>query len=451
LRIARVLRVNIARRGEADLILRLCGLAAILAPLQLLGGIAHLVIPVIGFIGAYQIVTLMRRGPKAVRQIAADYATIARHGEKLGLQASIGVDLSALIRGWIMKPPQSEDTTVVDFGPLQPRLFFWIVPGCLALLWGLGLYAGLPVKWPNWITEFSRDPQVVSPNSIIKWGVLGLWCLLTVTTAILLMWPKDNIDRILLIIDDLDRCLPAESIDILEALKLLLEDLALAARIQVLALVDEEPLGVAIREKFKSIIENRDGDAEAIVREHKEKLFLCALRLPELSPNEIKELITSYTESLTNAKFDAPITRGFASVTASTPGQPSAYEVVTDITREPEPKSAESNKIIRNKPALDNAPRELFTQLERQILREAVVKALPPNVLAPTPRQIRAFLTKYQLARALCRYRIVQNSDTARLLAEGLAHAVFGNSAPTVDMNSDDRRFSIGQVIAEVV
>jgi hypothetical protein len=55
--------------------------------------------------------------------------------------------------------------------------------------------------------------------------------LLVEASAVLLVWPKDVTERILLIIDDLDRCLPAESIEILEALKLLLEDPAMAERI----------------------------------------------------------------------------------------------------------------------------------------------------------------------------------------------------------------------------
>jgi hypothetical protein len=72
--------------------------------------------------------------------------------------------------------------------------------------------------------------------------------LLVVASAVLLVWPKVVTERILLIIDDLDRCLPAESIEILEALKLLLEDPAMAERII-------GKLGVAVQEKFKSLIE----------------------------------------------------------------------------------------------------------------------------------------------------------------------------------------------------
>jgi len=126
LRIARVLRVNVARRGDSDLVFRLCALGAVLAPLQLLGGIVQLLIPVLGALGVYQLISMMRRGPRAVQQIATDYATLAQHGEKLGLQASIGVDLRALLRGWIMRPaptPEVLERTPIKLYHVHGRRF----------------------------------------------------------------------------------------------------------------------------------------------------------------------------------------------------------------------------------------------------------------------------------------------------------------------------------------
>jgi hypothetical protein len=257
---------------------RLCALAAILAPIQLLGGVANILIPLIGFLGVYQTIAVMRRGPKAVKQIAADYATVARHGEKLGLQASIGTDLRALLRGWIMEPTPRQEKPFNETAPLRPRLILWFLPGIVALIWGLGLYAGLPVM-PDWLREIMGHKSESIAHSVVGWVVFGLWCLLTVASAVLLVRPKDTTDRILLIIDDLDRCLAAESMEILEALKLLLEDPAMAERVQVLALVDEEVLGVAVQEKFKLLIDRR-GDSKATIREHMENCFFVRCVYP---------------------------------------------------------------------------------------------------------------------------------------------------------------------------
>jgi hypothetical protein len=225
----------------------------------------------------------------------------------------------------------------------------------------------------------------------------------------------------------LDRCLPDESIDILEALKLLLEDPALAERVQVLVLMDEEPLGVAIREKFRALIDARGSDsADAIVREHKEKLFLCALRLPELNPEEVKELLAAYTAV-------APDTTSRTENTESYGG--------------PSPRGPKGSA-----PVLASRRADLFTQQERDFLRDAVIRALPPGNVAPTPRQIRSFLSKYQIARALCAYRPVSDpSATTHGLAQGLAKAVFSNIAPNVPPNETEGRFTIEQIIADVV
>ena len=432
LRIARILRVNVARRGDSDLVLRLCALGAVLAPLQLLGGVVQLLIPVLGALGFYQLISMMRRGPRAVKQIATDYATLAQHGEKLGLQASIGVDLRALLRGWIMRPAPTPEVLESRLGPLRPRFALWAIPAVMAVIWAIGLYKGLPINLPRWLnalidTNSSIDTNTGGNNfrSVVGWGTFGLWCLLTLVSAVLLIWPKDTTNRILLVVDDLDRCLPEESIDILEALKLLLEDPALAERVQVLVLVDEGSLDVAIREKFKALIEARGSvdSAAATVREHKEKLFLSALRLPELNPEEVKELLAVYTAV-------APDTAA-TSVRQSDRGASGAKGPA---------------------PLLPRRRADLFTQQERDVLRDAVVGTLLPSNIAPTPRQIRSFLSKYQIARALCAYRPVSDpSISTRRLAEGLAKAVFANIAPIVPPGEKAGRFAIEQIIADVV
>jgi hypothetical protein len=446
LRMARVLRVNVARRGESDLVFRLCALAAVLAPLQLFGGIAHLLIPLIGFVGFYQALAMMRRGPRAVRQIAADYAAVARHGEKLGLQAAIGADLRALLRGWIMRPTPPRDGTSSDSAPLRPRLAWWIIPAAIAPLWGIGLVFRLPIPLPEWLSEpaVGTDP-VAGGRFILGWAVLALWMLLAGLTAALLVWPKDPTSRILLIVEDLDRCLPAESIEILEALKLLLEDPAMAERVQMLVLVDEEPLGVAIREKFRALMKARGLQAAAgMVREHMEKLFLCTLRLPELREGEAEELITTYTTEPSEAVDPdaAPDT-----APPDTLRQSATVDEQT-VDRLPGPRRVEDAP-----PQAVPAPSirgELFTATERRMLRQAILSATETHGARPTPREIRGFLAKYQLARALCGGHAASEPDAVQRLADGLARAVFQNAPREVLTDAKAHRFAVEQVIAGV-
>jgi hypothetical protein len=104
--------------------------------------------------------------------------------------------------------------------------------------------------------------------------------------------------------------------------------------------------------------------------------------------------------------------------------------------------------------AVPNAPKirtELFTQSERSALSKAVSRALASGVSSATPRQVRAFLAKYQLARALCGRHLARDPDMVSKLANGLAEAVFRNAQPSLPPEKKDGVSAIEQVIAEVV
>jgi hypothetical protein len=106
--------------------------------------------------------------------------------------------------------------------------------------------------------------------------------------------------RILLIVDDLDRCGPQEIVELIESLKLLLEEGEVQRRVQVLMLIDEDVLSHAVALKFGDLIKekarnmNLEDVRATIIREHMEKLFICHLRLPEITSEEISSLTTSY-------------------------------------------------------------------------------------------------------------------------------------------------------------
>jgi hypothetical protein len=59
--------------------------------------------------------------------------------------------------------------------------------------------------------------------------------------------------------------------------------------------------------------------------------------------------------------------------------------------------------------------------------RKAISEVLKRGTNPLTPRQIRSFLAKYQLARALCGPDLARDPDLPTRLADGLAKAVFGD------------------------
>src|SRR5205807_103331 len=132
--------------------------------------------------------------------------------------------------------------------------------------------------------------------------VLMIWFALRIS-MIALPWidKAGRPNRVLLIVDDLDRCSPVEMLDVIEGMKLLVDDAEISRRLQVLMLVDEGVLGHAIANRYKTMIEERGGGdaslsgAEArreVIAEQNEKLFACHLRLPRLTDEDVAAVVS---------------------------------------------------------------------------------------------------------------------------------------------------------------
>lgn len=96
-----------------------------------------------------------------------------------------------------------------------------------------------------------------------------------------------NIDSLVVLIDDLDRCSPERIIENLEAIKLFLN----VERTAFVIGADPRIVRHAIAWKYKDNKDNRDGieeEAPTIVTDYLEKLIQLPYRLPRLSPAEIE-------------------------------------------------------------------------------------------------------------------------------------------------------------------
>lgn len=96
-----------------------------------------------------------------------------------------------------------------------------------------------------------------------------------------------NIDSLVVLIDDLDRCSPERIIENLEAIKLFLN----VERTAFVIGADPRIVRHAIAWKYKDNKDNKDGieeEAPTIVTDYLEKLIQLPYRLPRLSPAEIE-------------------------------------------------------------------------------------------------------------------------------------------------------------------
>ena len=96
----------------------------------------------------------------------------------------------------------------------------------------------------------------------------------------------------MLTVDDLDRCDPQVMLNLIENLKLMLEQPKLKEVVRILMLVDDEILSRAIATKYADTIGEHDGDdiRARVINDHIDKLFICYLRLPHITHDEAIDL-----------------------------------------------------------------------------------------------------------------------------------------------------------------
>ncbi len=109
--------------------------------------------------------------------------------------------------------------------------------------------------------------------------------------TLLNVWlPTDGSKRLLLFIDDIDRCSENKIIEIVDSLRVLLEDPELYRKIVILAAIDEKILARAVKWKYKEIIEEEEEALAQRLSEYLDKLFISGIKLNQLSVSEKQEI-----------------------------------------------------------------------------------------------------------------------------------------------------------------
>lgn len=123
-------------------------------------------------------------------------------------------------------------------------------------------------------------------------AVLGLQSEIQEELIILLKhWlKKEDKRRLLLFIDDLDRCNEDKIVHIIDALRVLLDDDYLVSKLIIIVAVDELMLERAINLKYKKF-ETVEKD---IVKEYMDKLFIGGIKFPSLDENEQAVILETY-------------------------------------------------------------------------------------------------------------------------------------------------------------
>lgn len=114
---------------------------------------------------------------------------------------------------------------------------------------------------------------------------------------------KVNKSRVILYIDDIDRCNSHKLISIIESLRTILENSEIQERLVVICSVDESKLMKAYEMEFK---ENgyTNEDIEQYKREQLDKLFIFGVKLPTLDSTQLNTYLSSLIKDSSKANTD---------------------------------------------------------------------------------------------------------------------------------------------------
>jgi len=209
--------------------------------------------------------------------------------------------------------------------------------------------------------------------------------------------------RILIVVDDLDRCELKNILPIADALRVILEDSEIIKRVIIITLVDELILMEAIRMKYSSIYKSNS----TIIREYMDKLFITGLKLPDLSNVEREKILNSITKgevfSRPNKLSDELVldpTKSYSDLDIEQARMPEEDDENSEVQESTEPNI--SGSISREKEKF------LITSDEKNLIAFYI-----RDLNGPTPRQIKVFYYRYLFLKLLD--SMPQNNFTKQL------------------------------------
>lgn len=463
--VPRAFRAAARRHGVWPLFGGLLCLALAAVPLSALLGV---LLPVIGVVGALRLFFIWRKSGHKVSGLARQFVEAPRHNEKLGLQASLADDLKALVLGWT-KPLDWSRWKLAGYGLVYLTLILTVQ----AALW-VGLNEPKAGTW-KWLGDVVPDsvrfypPQWLLITGLIVIGVVAL------VAPVWLFARGHGKGTVLLVVDDLDRVSLEELLDILESIKVFLEDDDLSSKVQILSLVEERAFKSALLEKYRHLMV-AEGDQEhldpltpqRIVEENAQKLFLAWLRLPPLDDREQREVLSAFLgmpeveeEGLAQAERSLEAARRRAREAA---GVNEAGGVAALVAESADPRIGDLSSAVkrdnrrlvdrlRPDPPVATAHDGALSPQEKQALVDALEtlndSARKHRGTGVGPRTIQSFVFRYQLARRLLRARGFAVAPAK--LTEALAASMGGGGPPEVSSLTSHLAFLEENAIATVL
>ncbi|OED80564.1 P-loop NTPase fold protein [Vibrio splendidus] len=227
---------------------------------------------------------------------------------------------------------------------------------------------------------------------------------------LLKVWiPNDNGSRVILFVDDIDRCEPTKIVKLIDGLRIILDNKEIHKRLIVITAVDEEILKTSIEQKYSKL--EKKGN-ESLFHEYIEKVFIIGIKLNNLENNEVKEymsnLIANSSEKIRkeiNSEFsteqDSNITPEIQKINEKVISPP------TNDKHESNENKNDTSKVFDKKVYnVEEVFRDFdISEMEEKELLESIIK-----LNNPTPRKIKIFYYKYLILKQVFHVRLIENN-----------------------------------------
>jgi len=306
--------------------------------------------------------------------------------------------------------------------------------GSRALCMGLGIVGpALLMLFPLIRWWPLGSPVTVLDIVLFSFGLLGVVC------WILVLWlptlrPVSR-QRVVVTIDDLDRCRHDEGLSILERLQTLVSEPGIRTRVSVLVATEESALRSSLESRVKDL---RDGGNTTkhsrLVDDWIEKLFTCILRLETLPSVDLEHYYHSKTRPKQSGALD--VTRRTLS----------HFEIRRGVFGEQLPMRypGPTRPIAQAKTRALNVDRDVARYGTDELIALSNFQLSVIGIYSP--RQVEKFLTAYRLARATMVMRNFAVDSNALLEALQLCYATLnttpGNETKRTTSISPSHRFA---------
>ena len=274
--------------------------------------------------------------------------------------------------------------------------------------WSGGLVSFLTIVFKlSYFGYFSKDPAIRIFNTISKVpsfkSILGVQAEIQKELVSLIQsWIEIIPDkRILLFIDDLDRYSEHQLMDIVDSLRVIIDDEKINKNLLVLVALDEEKLIVAINEKYKKLTE-KEKNSE-LANEYLDKLFISALKLCPISDDERAEFIRKIAKQINPVEVKSTKTGEEQAIDKTSSEETEFDEEIINGKEESEGTvDSDQNDESEVIPVMADFKSKTGQQ---QNLDKTEIDALTSKIKITktelTPRQIRIVVYRYLLARNL--------------------------------------------------